>query len=227
MPRLRQPENLKTGAMLIVMGLIAVCGCTWAWYHWQDRFWIALKGPTEITPAALARIDDPSQLPSPWMKMTFEKGYDLDLAVTEDRIGDDLVEHKYLLIQIADRWLIATVKDDFQGNQLVGELYHSNDKLNNEAFVKIYNEHQDLHQGRLFPFEFHTAKDFGENWRLLPVALGLCGVFGLIFGFGGLHCTYTAFCEPKAAATEVEDPAITATNIAIARIMRDAGGKST
>ena len=65
MPRLRQPENLKTGAMLIVMGVIAVCGCTWAWYHWQDRFWIALKGPTEITPAALARIDARSPVANP------------------------------------------------------------------------------------------------------------------------------------------------------------------
>jgi len=206
-----------------LIGLVMAGSCAWAWLNWQDRFWIALQGPTEISRAEMAKIESPGQLPSPWMKLTFEKAYDLDLAVAEERVGDDVVEFKYLLVSVGDRWLIATVKENFHGNVLAGEIYHSFDPLNNEAFVKIAKEHKDIHKNRLFPFEFHADQDFGDNWQYFPVVTGMLGALGIFLGFTGGYMACTSFIGPPPDKSSGEnDPTITATNDAIARIMRDA-----
>jgi hypothetical protein len=222
MLRLEHPDNFKAGAFMGLFGLVMAALCAWGWLNWQDRFWIALQGPTEISPAELAKIDHPSQLPSPWMKLTFEKAYDLELAVTEQSVGYEVVKFKYLLVSVSDRWLIATVKDNFRGNVLAGEMYHMSDQLNNEAFVKIATEHKNIHHDRLFPFEFHTHENFGE-WRYFPAVLGLFGAVGIFIGFTGGYMTCTSFTiERPPSPSDENDPTITATNDAIARIMRDA-----
>ena len=71
-----------------------------------------------------------------------------------------------------------------------------------QAFAAIFYEHKEVHQGRLFPFEFHADIDYGQNWKIFAVlAVTFAGV-GLFIAVLGICLCAQAFREPAAEVVE-------------------------
>jgi hypothetical protein len=224
MLRMKNWSALAQGAGLALFGL-AIAGASIAgWCHWQHHFWTAQRGPTEVALADLAKIQRPEQLPSTWVRVKFDKAYDTKRGVEEVEGGSRTIIEKYLLVQVGDRWLIAVVPGKFHGNVLAGQVWHANSQQNNEAFVAIHKEFQDLHQGRLFPFEFHAETDYGENWTYFAVVMAMFGAAGLFFSLLGAG-SVVHWLRSRAPISEAElnEKASAQVDDAIARIMASAG----
>lgn len=223
MVRIRNLSALAQGAALALFGLAIAGAAITCWFLWQHHFWTAQKGPTEVSLAELAKIERPEQLPSTWIKFTFQKAYDTEMGVEEVGSGRTTIVEKYLLVPVADRWMIAVVPANFRGKVLSGQVWHDNSQINNEAFVAIHKEFQDLHRGRLFPFEFHAETDYGENWTYFAAAMGMFGATGAFFSFLGAGGVYRGLFGP-APVTEAElnEKASAQVDDAIARIFQSA-----
>ena len=196
MPAIKNPEAFKQGMGITLFGLVVAGGCAAAWFVWQDNYWTAQKGPTEIPLEQLARLEDPKTLPSPWVKVKFDKIVDTGVEMLEVRAGSETVDYKFLLCQAGDRWIIATVPDEFRGNTIDGQIYHSTNDQDVEAFAEIFHKQKEVHGGRLFPFEFRANIDFGENWTAFVYVIGGFGGVGLLLACGGLYQLVQAFREP-------------------------------
>lgn len=196
MPTIKQPDAFKQGLGVTLFGLALIGICAGAWFMWQDRYWIAQKGPTEITLDQLAKLEDPSQLSSPWVKVTFENAVDTGVAMDEIQAGSRTTKYKFLLFQVGDRWMVAAVPDDFRGNTVAGEIYHSRNAEDNEAIAEIYLKTKEVHGGKLIPFEFRADVDFGDNWTWFAYIVGGSAGFSLLLTFGGMYVLTQAFREP-------------------------------
>jgi hypothetical protein len=197
MAAIKQPDAMKAAMGLVVAGLVLTGLCTGAWFMWQDRYWIAQDGPTEVTLEQLTKLENPSQLPSPWVKVTFEKIVDTGVEMLEVGPGVKTVDYKFLLVQAGDRWMVATVPENFQGNTLAGEIYHSTNPEDIGAFVEIHKSMQEVHGGRMFPFEFRADIDFGENWSYFAYLVGGFGAAGLLLVGMGIYSFIQGFREPS------------------------------
>jgi len=194
---IKQPALFKGGLVIALFGLVIAGICGGAWLLWQDRYWTAQAGPTEITLEQLARLKDPEDLPSPWVKVTFDKAVDTGIWIAETRPGVTTTAYKFKLFQVGDRWMVATVLAGFNGNTLDGQIYHSRNAEDLRAFAAIRDRMKEVHGGRLLPFEFRGDMDFGENWTAFPYVVGGCGGFFLLLACGGLHRLAQSFREPS------------------------------
>jgi hypothetical protein len=224
MLRIKNYSALAQGAGLTVFGLAVAGAAITCWLLWQHHFWTARKGPTEVTLAELAKIERPDQLPSTWIKVTFQKAHDTKLKVEEVEGGRTTIIEKYLLVPIDDRWMIAVVPATFHGNVLSGQIWDANSQVNNEAFVAIHKELQDLHGERLLPLVFHAEANYGENWTYFAAAMAMFGATGVFFSFLGAGGVYRGLFGP-APVTEAElnEKASAQVDDAIARIFQSAG----
>ena len=198
MPTIHQFESFKTGIGATVTGLLMVAASVAAWFCWQENYWVARSGPTEVPVEQIAKLESPRQLPSPWVKVKFDQIVDSGVEMQEARIGDNVTEYKFMLCQAGDRWMIATVPEGFRGNELSGQIYHSANPQDIEAFVAIHQERKEIHGGRLFPFEFRAEIDFGDNWSYFPYVIGGLGLAGLFIGGLGVYLIGQGFQEPGA-----------------------------
>jgi len=227
MPSVLQPQILKQGLGLLLVGLLIGGAAVGGWCVGQHHFWTALQGPTEITLQQLAKAEHPGQMPSTWVKVAFRKAVKTKVQIVETAGGSESVAEEYWLFEVGDRWMIAIVKPNFQGNVLSGQVWHNTGSLNREAFTTIYRDYQDIHQGQLVPFEFHAEQDYGSNWKAFAVVMGFfTGIGGLlaVMGCGGIVLSFRpADAIDEANSLAALDPQTTAAaNEAMARFLRDA-----
>jgi hypothetical protein len=116
-----QPTVFKSGLNTIFMGLVVVAGSIAAWCYWGHHFRTALHGPTQITLADIARLEDPRQLPSTWVKVKFDKAVESEVVLEATRAGSSRIEEKYFIFQAGDRWVLACVPETFQGRHSKGK----------------------------------------------------------------------------------------------------------
>jgi len=227
MPRVLQPTVLKQAFGAILAGLVIAGAAVGGWFYGQHHFWTALQGPTEITLEQLAVIENPGQLPSTWVKVAFEKSVKTDVKIIDATRGDDAVEEEYHLFQAGERWMIAIVKPSFQGNVLSGQVYHNSSVNNNEAFAAIYQDYQQVHQGKLFPFEFHAELDYGSNWKAFAIVMGAFAGLGGLLSLAGCSGIVMSFrpADPEPSEANqfvIPDPqASTAATQVMSQILRD------
>lgn len=204
MPRVLQPTVLKQGLGAFVVGVAMIGGAIAGWCYWQHHFWTALKGPTPITLAQLAKIEHPGQLPGTWVTVQFDKAVKTDVVIEEVRGFERHVDEVYILFQVGERWMIAIVKPNFQGNVLSGQIYHHNGYLNNDAFVAVYKNYEHVHHGKLFPFEFHAELEYGSNWKAFAVLMGGLAAMGAFVGVLGCAGVRQGFSPPPPGEAEAE-----------------------
>jgi len=223
MLRIKNLSALAQGAVLSLFGLAVAGAAITCWSLWQHHFWTAQAGPTEVTLAELAQIERPEQLPSTWIKVTFQKAFDTKLKVEEVEGGRTTIVEKYLLVPVGDRRMIAVVPATFRGNVLSGQIWDANDRVNNEAFLAVHKQLQDLHGDRLLPLVFHAESDYGENWTYFAAAMGLFGAAGVFFSFLGAGGVYRGLFGPgPVSADELNEKASAQVDDAIARIFQSA-----
>lgn len=223
------PRELTTNLQILFLGL-AITGATiGAWCYFQHHFWTALKGPTEVTLADIARIKDPGELPSTWVKVQLDKVHQTEIVLEETYRGRSRIEEEYLLFQAGDRWMIARVSPGFDGNVLSGQIYHSDDQLASRTWGAIRDGYQQVHQGRLFPFEFDASHSYGGIWKMFAFVVATFAVAGLLVTFLGAGGIVYGFLPARTAASNADAlaaagaQASTAADETFARIMRGTG----
>ena len=187
MPRILLPTTFRNGVSMLLVGLVIFAVGVGCWCYWGHHFWTALKGPTEITLEDLAKINDPKELPSTWVKVKFGKRVLSEVVLEETRAGVSRVEEEYFIFQAGERWMIACVPADFKGIELSGQIWQRGHGLAKDAVAEITRELHDVHRGKLFPFEFDATEDYAQKWHLTTVAIGLCAAAGIFFSGLGLH----------------------------------------
>jgi hypothetical protein len=187
MPKILLPTMFKNGLAMLVTGLAIAAGGVAAWCYWGHHFWTALKGPTEITLAELAKIDDPAQFKSTWVKVKFDKAVKSEVVLEATQAGNSRVEEEYLIFQAGERWMIACVPEGFKGNELSGQIWTRGHGLAREAVAAITKELQDVHHGELFPFEFDASEDYASKWKVTAGIIGFIAAAGVFFGVLGLN----------------------------------------
>ena len=115
MLRQQSPSHFYDGIKILLCGgaLLAACAGGLCYANYQLK--IAAKGPQEITGEELAKITKLADMPHPWVTFTFDKSAQTEFAMVQ---GSNQVEWVYDLVQVGDRWLLAGVPKDFQGNRL-------------------------------------------------------------------------------------------------------------
>jgi hypothetical protein len=193
MPRIQQPEQLGSGLKLAVTGVLILGGVAAAWSYWGHHFWTALDGPTEVPLADIAKLNDPSDLPSMWVKVKFDRGFHSNVVLEEVRNGVSSIDEEYILFQAGDRWMIAGVPPGFKGNEVSGQIWRNDAPLAREIVTAVSDEFKQVHQGKLFPFEFDAGDDYGTNWKCFAGVMALFGLFGVIMGFAGVGGVIQSF----------------------------------
>ncbi len=186
MPRIQQPEQFGNGLKLTVSGALVVAAVVAAWCYWGHHFWTALKGPTEVSLAEISKLNDPNELPSTWVKVRFEKGFHSNVVLEEVRNGISSIDEEYILFQAGDRWMIASVAPGFKGNEVSGQIWRNDAPLAREVIAAVTDELKEVHQGKLFPYEFEADEDYGTNWKMFAGVMAMFGGCGLILSFTGL-----------------------------------------
>jgi len=228
-----QPSVFKGGLTILLVGLVIIGGAVGAWCYFGHHLWTALKGPTEVTLDDIAKIEDPAQLPSTWVKVKFDKAVNSEIVLekTPANGGVSYVAEKYFIFQAGDRWMIAAVPRDFKGQELSGQIWRRNARQSRDTVDAITKELQATHQGKLFPFEFDASEDYGTNWKIGSGIIAFFAAAGGLFsclGFGGIHRSYRAprpedygLAAEDYADLVIETPADA--EAAVALFIRDAG----
>ena len=180
MAKVLLPARFNAGVKMLIAGLVIVAGGVAAWCYWGHHFWTAQNGPTEITLADLARLEDPSQLPSTWVKVRFDKAVKSDIVLEATQGGLSRVEEEYLIFQAGERWMIACVPGGFEGNELSGQIWQRGHGLARDAVAAITDELKETHQGKLFPFEFDASEDYASKWQITTGVIGFFAAAGRI-----------------------------------------------
>jgi len=180
----------------LLAGLLLIGGGVAAWFQWEHMFWTALKGPTEVTLAELAKLEDPKQLPSEWIRVKCEKVVEANVVIK--RQTDGAVLTKYLLVQVGDRWMIASVKATSGVSVIDGQLYNNNAFENQNAIAAVVSKYPDL-RGHIYPFQFHGEVDYRDNGLYIPVLAALIAGLGLTLGCMGIGGISLGLRDPATA----------------------------
>ncbi|MCI0359585.1 MAG: hypothetical protein L0211_14005 [Planctomycetaceae bacterium] len=237
MPPVLQPIQFRNGMKLGLFGFIMLAGSAIAWCGWGHHFWTAMKGPTEVSLEDIAKLEDPRQLPSTWVKVKFDKAVKSNVVMEESRNGVTSIDEEYVVFQAGDRWMIASVPPGFDGHELSGQIWQNNAPLARDVVKAVSDDLKDVHQGRLFPFELEADDDYRTNWFCFAGVMAMFGGGGLLFSFVGVGGVLKGFRPPDSAdnaaygedgtEADFEEPAgfppsaNAEVNDTLARIMRD------
>lgn len=233
MPRYQQQqEMLGSSLKLLAVGVVAVAGVGAAWAYWGHHFWTAMKGPTEVALADIAKMEDPRKLPSTWVKVKLENAVKSTVALEETGHGSSHIAEVYFMFQAGDRWMIANVPPTWKGPEIEGQIWHNNSPLSREAIAAVTDELKDVHKGKVFPYEFDAGKDYGTNWKCFAGVMAFFGGTGALLGFTGLGGLIRYVRQPRLEDdglspgddfSNLDSQTAAAANEAMARFLRDAG----
>jgi hypothetical protein len=197
MARVLLPTVFRNSLNIMITGLVILGIAVGCWIYFGHHFWTALKGPTEITLADIAKLEDPKQLPSTWVRVKFDKAVKSEVVLEKTRSGVSSIDERYFIFLAGDRWMIACVPDKFSGNYLSGQICRRKAGLVREAANEIAKELQPVHQGKLFPFEFDASEDYGQKWKITTGIIGFVAGAGMFFGFMGLSGIKRSYQPPR------------------------------
>ena len=199
MPSVQQPDLFKNGIGMSLLGVTIVGAAVVAWCMLGHHSWTALKGPTEIKLADIAKLEDPAKLPSTWVKVKIDKYAKSDVVMEVVRNGVSSIEEEYLIFQAGERWMIARVPENFNDDELSGQIWRATASLSREAVDAVTEELKEVHQGKLFPFEFDAAKDYGTNWKSFAGVMAFFAAAGGLLGCVGVVGVFRSFRAPSLA----------------------------
>src|SRR6476659_8960366 len=98
------PGVYRTGVVALGLGLVVAGGSVAAGCYFRDHLRTAFEGPTAVKLDDIAKLDDPQQLPSTWVDVTFDKSVKSSFVV-ESRPTNGGVSHvseEFLVFQAGD-----------------------------------------------------------------------------------------------------------------------------
>jgi hypothetical protein len=151
---------------------------------------VARRHPTPATPAEL-RTRTFVEKPPAWISYTFEESKPMEETVKRQRArrGGE-VEARCILVQVENRWLVATVAKDFEGNELVGQLMPLDSPISQPLIDHARQEEAD--PKTILPYEFFAVEGCPSDQRFRYTIAGIIGglglggiILGLWLAFGG------------------------------------------
>lgn len=128
------------GAVLILGGALFL---VIAFMHWQATTKIAERVPVVASSVDLKTRSYVEAAPS-WVSYTFEESKPLDETVTRKRIGyGGDVKAQCLMVRVENRWLVATVAEGFEGNELVGRLLPIDSPISQPLIERVRKQQAD------------------------------------------------------------------------------------
>jgi hypothetical protein len=218
---------------MLGLGLVLIGGAVAAGCYFGDHVRTAIQGPTKVSLDDIAKLDDPRQLPSTWVEVTFDKTVKSSVVV-ESRPTNGGVSHvseEFLIFRAGDRWMIAGLPRGFAGTHVSGRIWHREDQASRDAVAKVTKELAAVHQGKLFPFELDASEDYGDQWKIAGGVIAFVAAAGLLFGCLAIGSIRKSYRPPNPADYGL-DPADYADLVvetpadaeaAVAVFIRDAG----
>ena len=149
------------------------------WGTWT----VTRRVPKLITAADLCRPGYADRAPA-WLSYTFEESKATGMTVTRNRLANGgEVQARCLLVRAGDKWLVATVAQGFEGNDLVGRLLPGESASAQSLLERVRKS--DLGTPDLLPFEFNAVDGCASDQRLRYGAaciLAALGIVGLALG---------------------------------------------
>lgn len=226
MSRVKNFRAFAQGAGLALIGLVVGGATLSVWARYQHHFWTAQRGPTMVTLDALAQTERPSQLPSPWIQVKFEKAYDTEKKVRLQHNGRREVTYKYLLVKVKDdNWLLALVPTWFQGDTIVGHPQLLAEREGDETLTALREELKEIHKGKILPLEFRPEPDYGKTWTYFGMVMGMFAATAGLFAYlGGVGLYQGVFGPAPVTVDEFEKRATVQVDQKIASIFETASG---
>jgi len=148
----------------------------------------AQSGPKTVTEEDLAKIQNPADLPNPWVEYIPDRVYDTGIKIVRNQLGlKQETKTRFLLAPVGDRWLLAEVGKDFSGLRLEGQLRGGNTPMYQDLTAKVRRQFPEK-AARLLPYQLDCETSFAKDTRshsmvgMGLVAFGLlavvCGVVG-------------------------------------------------
>lgn len=233
MARVLLPGVYRTGLAALAVGLALIGGAVAAGCYFGHHVRTAFEGPTKVDLDDIAKLEDPAQLPSTWVEVTPEKVVKSSVVVEKrpSNGGVSYVSEEFLMFRAGDRWMIAGVPRGFTGAQVSGQIRRRDDPVSRDAVAKVVKELEATHKGKLFPFEFDAAEDYGVQWKIGAGLIAFVAAAGLLFSCLGAGRIGASYRPPNPAeygldpadytdlVVETPDDA----RAAVERFIRDAG----
>ncbi len=175
---------------VLAIGGIALLG-------WNLK-WIGnvASGPAEVGQQQLRTIQDPDDLDNAWV--SFAPSRIVDTGVTKSSgTRKSHQEYKFLLLNVEDRWLIAGVPVDFQGQQVTGYLTIWKSPWGADAIEQVRSAIGDR-RDQLLPYQMEATKpQVLECLSLVGIALFLIagGAFLVFFSEEGSELAVERFVQ--------------------------------
>ena len=167
-------KKIVGGVVLVLGGLVLLV----AFLQFNNVQRITQLTPTPATPAEL-RTRTYVDKPPTWVSYTFEETKPIDEVVTRKRQGyGGEVQAKAILVKVETRWLVATVAQDFEGNELVGRLLPIDSPISQSLIERQRKQQADPKD--ILPYEFFAVEGCESDQKLRYHTAGLTGVIGLI-----------------------------------------------
>jgi hypothetical protein len=204
----------SSSAAKILVGLVFLFGGGFLLFIGGREVWdtwnVSRRPATEVTAAELGRVDFAKSAPD-WIRFTFAESKPTPVGVKRKRQGGDVeAEARCLLVRVQDKWLLATVPPNFQGNDLVGYVVPFDPVAVRPVLEQIVQAEPKVRG--ILPFEFHAVEGSAEDQRLRNMSAALLGFFGLLGVLVGV-CLIPFGGRPAAPATAPLGPAVPPTAV--------------
>ncbi len=159
--------------------------------------------PHVVTAAELVKAEGPEAPPEGWISYTFTKGKDTGFRIARRRLArSGEVQATIVIVQVEEKWLIASVPPDFDSNRLVGRLQPLDPPASQDLVRRI-------RQGQptpinLLPYELNAVDSSESDQRTGYIMAGCFGLIGLLGSLQGL-CMFLGGSRSAAKGTVAQN----------------------
>jgi hypothetical protein len=168
------------GLLLLGAALFIIVGCV----QFRDTWQIVHRPAKTITAAELRALKGTDPLQAVWLAYTFEDSQSAGFTLTRARqgIGGE-VKTRGLLVEVDNKWLLASVAPGFDGNRLVGLLVPLDAETSKRLQEKTRGK---ISPSSLLPYEFMALDGCPSDQHIRFGAAGMSAAIGLVALFLGL-----------------------------------------
>lgn len=150
-----------------------------------DTMKIVQRDPTEVTSAELLQ-NEFIEAPPSWLIYTFAESKPTSQSVTRRRLGNGgEVQARCILVRVEEYWLVATVANGFEGNDLVGRIVPIDSPSAQNLIERVRRQDTDS-TVKVLPYEFNAVEGCLSDQQVRYLAAGWIAGFGLMGILTGL-----------------------------------------
>lgn len=177
-----------------ILGVLLIAGgglfMIVAFFQYNSTRELAQRIPTAATTTELRTRAYVEKAPS-WVSYTFDESKPIEEVVTRRRKGHGGdVKARCMLVRVDNRWLLATVAEGFEGNELVGQLLPIDAPISQPLIERLRQEESD--PKTILPYEFFAVEGCPSDQHFRFTAAAWTGAIGLIGFLFGLYLLFGA-----------------------------------